>query len=136
MTEQALSRPNSTFWHEKRFSRTFVYSILVKDFGSSSRPSVMKHDRVDRVQFPDDSVTQWLDWKNFNQAKPVKKALKRVKSEEGFPGCKYYLYCNRNLKLTYQGLNQYHKAGVCRLSKWLRLQDLRTEVPSVLISNT
>lgn len=50
-----------------------------------------------------------LDWKNFNQAKPVKKALKRVKSEEGCPGCKYYLYCNRNLKLTYQGLNQYHK---------------------------
>eukprot|EP00435_Cladocopium_sp_Y103_P019309 s3385_g4.t1 len=49
-----------------------------------------------------------LDWKNFNQAKPVKKALKRVQSE-GCPGCKYYLYCNRNLKLTYQGLNQYHK---------------------------
>ena len=24
---------------------------------------------------------------------------------------RYYLYCNRNLKLTYQGLNQYHKAG-------------------------
>ena len=34
-------------------------------------------------------AVQRLDWKNFNQAKPVKKALKRVKSEEGCPGCKH-----------------------------------------------
>eukprot|EP00434_Breviolum_minutum_P038155 symbB.v1.2.033837.t1/scaffold4260.1/size42279/2 len=49
-----------------------------------------------------------LDWTNFNRSKPVKKALKRIKSD-GCDGCKYYLYCNRNLKLLWQGLNQYHK---------------------------
>ncbi|CAK9096143.1 Intraflagellar transport protein 57 homolog, partial [Durusdinium trenchii] len=53
-----------------------------------------------------------LDWKNFSLSKPVKKALKRAKTRsEDVPsvGVRYYLYCNRNFQLTYQGINEYHK---------------------------
>mmetsp|Transcript_46890 Transcript_46890/g.84123 ORF Transcript_46890/g.84123 Transcript_46890/m.84123 type:complete len:381 (-) Transcript_46890:101-1243(-) len=47
-----------------------------------------------------------LDWQNFNRSKPVNKALKRVKADSPR---KYYLYCDRDLELTYKELDRYQK---------------------------
>ena len=68
---------------------------MVCPFGCRCRPwsawlfVFLEPHAVSYADFFGPGAVQRLDWKNFNQAKPVKKALKRVKSEEGFPGCKH-----------------------------------------------